>query len=1062
VNSSKLNLIEAPPGGNHSRGRSTPALRSLGKGDSLISFCSFLRIFATNIFVSTLANRVSLNHQLSRSQHENHGTRNTKQIPALLNLTARRSAGNLSAKMQYQTAARSEDVPRLLFIIGMWRSGTSLIHALMNQHPQVALMYEAEPLELWPRRSSSFPRRNWQQRLEFYNKTFTRHHLNPETFAALAPGPEAALALYREYARARKATIMGEKAPSYHTRLPELGKLFPDAQFLIIWRDPIECCRSAAKAARLNRFFSQRGMSRRMLFGAETFARGVEELHRQKRSVCEVVYNELIKNPEAELRRVCDFLKIPFAPEMLDLKSADTSSLPSGEHHLGVRSGIIARAAETNEILPPAFIAKGRRYTRLWQKRFSHLGFARALANPSEAEPGIVERFTDGCAKTLGRSVGETKNFFFRHVPLVAEYRPLPRSGTTHKNPGAPHRRRVLLSAFACEPNKGSEPEVGWQWALQIARFHNVTVLTQTEHRAAIEKEIKKLRNGQPEPEFVYFDLGKGLHWMKKSSLGLRIYYVLWQKWARGEVRRLHRTNPFDLLHHVTFAAFRYPSVIWGHNAPCIWGPVGGIESTPVGLLPWSHPVSLVVEIFRNLSNLIQAAPFNDLPHRAAASDAVLVSTVEMQQGLAKLDLPSQLMPTIGLRTREFPCQKHRNPEGPLRILFVGKIIALKGIDLALEALKLSGTDATLTLIGTGNYLSAARRHTEKLGLEKRVTFRGQMSRQEVLHLYPEFDVMIFPSLHDTGGYAVIEAMFNELPVICLDCGGPAVAVRAGCGIKVPIKSRRQVIEELATAIRFYDKDRQTLLAHGQAARETILERYDWDKKGIQMNDVYEETLDHAEFQPLRTRDPIRHSRRLISFRGTAVAALILFLIGMLGFLSLNHLKHQADLIVNDTLPGLSYAGEANAYIVDASRTLLFITDKDPQKRQEILQQIDIFSTRTTRYLTMYRQSIYGDEDWTNFQALIRERDRYIQVRQHVLSLASQGRENEALAVYNESLVPIHKSVKDAADKLFEYNMRQGQARGKKIMAFCTVTQIVLGVASVLIFIVGFFLGLFK
>ena len=192
------------------------------------------------------------------------------------------------------------------------------------------------------------------------------------------------------------------------------------------------------------------------------------------------------------------------------------------------------------------------------------------------------------------------------------------------------------------------------------------------------------------------------------------------------------------------------------------------------------------------------------------------------------------------------------------------------------------------------------------------------------------------------------------------------------------------------------------------------------------------------------------------------MAAAILLLIGMLGFLSLNHLKHQANLIVNDTLPGLSYAGEANAYIVDASRTLLYVMDKDPQKRQEILQQIDAFGARTTKYLTLYRQSIYGDEDWTNFEALIRERDRYIQVRQRILSLANQGKENEALVVYNESLLPIHKSVKEAGDRLFEYNMRQGEARGQKIMAFCTVTQIILGVASVLIFIIGFFLGLFK
>jgi len=103
---------------------------------------------------------------------------------------------------------------------------------------------------------------------------------------------------------------------------------------------------------------------------------------------------------------------------------------------------------------------------------------------------------------------------------------------------------------------------------------------------------------------------------------------------------------------------------------------------------------------------------------------------------------------------------------------------------------------------------------------------------------------MLFPSLHDTGGFAVIEAMFNELPVICLDCAGPAVAVRDGCGMKVSVQQNRQrVIEDLAAAIRRYDQNRPLLLSHGKAARQSILEHYDWEKKGNQMNEVYEEIL---------------------------------------------------------------------------------------------------------------------------------------------------------------------------------------------------------------------------
>jgi hypothetical protein len=320
--------------------------------------------------------------------------------------------------MQNEPATSSEDKPRLLFIVGMWRSGTSLVHALLNRHPQVALMYETEPLELWPQRAAAGAQ-DWPQRLEFFNQTFTRHSLQQEPFASKPPGREGALELYREYAAKRGAMIMGEKAPSYYARLPMLGTFFPDAQFLIVWRDPVECCRSALRAASGNRFFAQRGMIQRMLLGAETFAQGVEWLLREKRNVCEVVYDEVVKNPERELRRVCEFLKIPFDPAMLDLKSADVSSVPLGEHHAGVRSGVIGRAAEADEILPAAFVAKGRRYAKLWSARFSQLGFARALDVQAEvAVPGAAERIADGARRKFWREFDCLKRFVFRRVPL--------------------------------------------------------------------------------------------------------------------------------------------------------------------------------------------------------------------------------------------------------------------------------------------------------------------------------------------------------------------------------------------------------------------------------------------------------------------------------------------------------------------------------------------------------------------------------------------------------------------------------------------------------------------
>lgn len=189
---------------------------------------------------------------------------------------------------------------------------------------------------------------------------------------------------------------------------------------------------------------------------------------------------------------------------------------------------------------------------------------------------------------------------------------------------------------------------------------------------------------------------------------------------------------------------------------------------------------------------------------------------------------------------------------------------------------------------------------------------------------------------------------------------------------------------------------------------------------------------------------------------------IILFIAGGLGYISVSRLKHNAQTIVEDTLPGLTYAGAANAYVADASRTLLLIVMDDPQRRKEIREEINTLSQRTTGYLGDYEKQIYSNEDRTNFQSLIEKRNDYIKIREQVIELAMQGNKDQALALYEESLVPAHKTVKQAGDKLFEYNMRQGQERGRQIMAICSVTQIAVAVVSVAIFLIGFFIGLFK
>ncbi|MDB9315907.1 hypothetical protein PN462_22535 [Spirulina sp. CS-785/01] len=139
---------------------------------------------------------------------------------------------------------------------------------------------------------------------------------------------------------------------------------------------------------------------------------------------------------------------------------------------------------------------------------------------------------------------------------------------------------KILLSAYSCEPGRGSEPGVGWNVAWKIAQFHRVWVLTRPdESKAQIEAEL--VRRPNPNLQFVYFTVpfwAGGWQW----GLGPRnVHYYLWQLQAYWVGRRLHRQIGFDLVHHVTYVRYSTPSFLSLLPIPFVWGPVGGGETVP-------------------------------------------------------------------------------------------------------------------------------------------------------------------------------------------------------------------------------------------------------------------------------------------------------------------------------------------------------------------------------------------------------------------------------------------------------------------------------------------------
>jgi len=411
-------------------------------------------------------------------------------------------------------------------------------------------------------------------------------------------------------------------------------------------------------------------------------------------------------------------------------------------------------------------------------------------------------------------------------------------------------RLSVLMSAYACEPGKGSEPEVGWRWALQMARFHDVTVLTRANNRKAIEASLPVATALAGTLRFVYHDLSTTALYLKKHLPFSIWYYLAWQISARQTIRRLLNRDRYDLLHHVTYAAIRYSTAVSGHGIPTLWGPVGGIEETPWLLLEPRYPGPSLGEACRNLANRIEASGLGLLRRRAKRHTTVIASTRETQECLARMGIESPLLTAIGLPATALP--PARTSSNTLNLLYVGNMLFLKGLHLALHALADSGTTATFTLFGDGPFRSSLQQLATSLGLGSRVIFRGRQPQEAVLAAYGEFDAFLFPSFHDSGAFAVLEAMSQGLPVICLDRGGPALAVRPNCGWKITPRRRAQTIHDLAEAIRAADRDRKELALKGKAARASVIQHYDWDVQGDAMNVIYHNSVNPVAIDPRR------------------------------------------------------------------------------------------------------------------------------------------------------------------------------------------------------------------
>ena len=353
---------------------------------------------------------------------------------------------------------------------------------------------------------------------------------------------------------------------------------------------------------------------------------------------------------------------------------------------------------------------------------------------------------------------------------------------------------RVLLLAYACGPDEGSEPGAGWAWARLLSGIGETWVITRANNRDAIEAALPETpdRLGL---RFVYVDLPERARRWKRGRRGIHLYYLLWQRAALAKARELHEAERFDLVWHVTLANLWLGSVAPLLGITSIVGPVGGGVRPPIGLLPGLGLRGLAYEAVRTcLSSAFRYTnPLARVVFRRA--DLILTQNHETRQWLPReRRARSIVLPNVILD--QSASVRARSSE-PIIAMFAGRLLPWKGAWLAIRALEhLPGR--TLLVCGTGPDIGRLRRLATKLGVHDRVRFLGELPRSEVIRLMrEEVDVFVFPSLREEAGWAVAEAIASGLPVVALDRGGPPVL---GASV-VRSSTVRRTARDLARAV---------------------------------------------------------------------------------------------------------------------------------------------------------------------------------------------------------------------------------------------------------------------
>lgn len=411
----------------------------------------------------------------------------------------------------------------------------------------------------------------------------------------------------------------------------------------------------------------------------------------------------------------------------------------------------------------------------------------------------------------------------------------------------------ILINAYACSPNMGSEPGMAWNWCFNLAKYCELYIITEGEFKDKIEAALPTLPQSN-NMHFYYNPVSDEIRKMCWNQGDWRFYkyYKEWQWKTYMMAEEIIKQNHIDIVHQLNMIGFREPGYLWKiEDKPFVWGPIGGLKQFPSSYLEGAGIKMKLFNRIKNIINIYQIKHDKRVNQALKKADLLISSIPDSYNAIKKYKgLNSIIIPETGcfIDSDNVKRNSDEKANGDFRLLWVGKFDFRKQLNIALATMAKLKDKSNIKLIicgsGSADQVSYYKQMAINLGIDDNVVWKGNIENSKVKEEMRKSDIFFFTSVSEDTSTVVLEAVSCELPVLCFDTCGMGYVINETVGQKVPLTNPRQSADDFAEKINYLYNNREYLqkLSDGCKQRQKELS---WDNKAKQMVELYNKVINN-------------------------------------------------------------------------------------------------------------------------------------------------------------------------------------------------------------------------